>query len=326
MKMFRNQFLALFAANSLLNIPSIECKEVSATQDAARERSLQSTFTINESVTASDLVDVIVTGSLLETRNPTLTGSPRCSALFSGGTSAVTDPSANFPDSGFVLGTGIAENVFGQDGTQESTPFDTPGDPDFETLNLISYDACVLEFEFRCGDNSAMSMSIDYVFGSDEYREQVQEILGFGDRMGIFLNGYNIARIPGTNIEVSLESINDVIGSPGYVHRDYFVYNNPRIGLRTFPDFEPDGFTKNLNATAASEGGWNKLKIGVVDMNDFHYDTWVFVSAGAFDCTFVPPEEPNVVRPCQSNDCIHTSGANPGMCVNTIQCFTVYFP
>jgi hypothetical protein len=130
-------------------------------------------------------------------------------------------------------------------------------------------------------------LEISYAFASDEYIEQVNENTGFSDEFALLLNGNNIGDVPGSpGTAVSVYSINDK------VNPEYFVYNNPRMGLAPYPDFEPDGFTKNLKATGNILPGWNTMKIGIVDILDPHYDSWVFLEGGAFMCVPIPVATP----------------------------------
>jgi hypothetical protein len=237
--------------------------------------------------------------------NETLTGDPRCAALFTGGEFAVPNPAAKFPSAGFVLGTGNTNKLNYQDGSQVSTNFGLPGDAQINTSDFTSFDACFIEFEFQCGDNiNGGNLSIDYVFASDEYKEKVDENLGYADEFGLFLNDVNIATVPTTGEPVSIYSVNHLTNT------EYFVHNNPRPGQAAFVNFEPDGFTKGLKAIGPIISGWNTMKIGIVDVNDGFLDSWVFLEGGAaFQCIPAPtpfprnqqanitPEIPNSSKP-----------------------------
>ena len=235
-------------------------------------------FLLTLEATAAQLMSrLIPMGSPVDYRNALLAGDSTCAALFDGAEFAVIDPKVNFPSTGIVLGTGDAEVLYDQGGTQTSTGFNTPGDEDLNPTNGTSLDACVLTFEFRCSPEFGGDVTIGYSFASDEYREQVDENTGYADRFGLLLNGQNIATLPDTT-DVSVYSVNHLINT------EYFVYNNPRIGQRTFPAFEPDGFTRDLNATGTALPGWNTMKIGIIDINDIYVDSWVFLEGGSFSC------------------------------------------
>ena len=220
-------------------------------------------FTLTQASIADIMGNLIPPGSGLIYTNETLVGDPMCAALFTGGEFAVTDATAKFPSAGFVLGTGAYTKLNDQDGTQAFTDFGLPGDEDINTSGLASFDACYIEFLFKCDNIGGGDLLVDYVLASDEYIEQVTENTGFADEFALLLNGVNIATVPVTGEFVSVYTVNHLTNT------EYFVYNDPRPGQAPFPLFEPDGFTKCLNATGVVTGGgaWNKMKVGVVDVN-----------------------------------------------------------
>ncbi len=75
-------------------------------------------------------------------------------------------------------------------------------------------DAAVLEFDFVPTQGTA---SFRYVFASDEYLEFVDQ---FNDVFAFYVDGVNIALIPGTNTPVAINTVN-----PGD-NASFFV-NNP---------------------------------------------------------------------------------------------------
>ena len=247
-------------------------------------------FSLTENASVIQIMNSLLPpGSGIIYKDPNFSGDPRCAALFSGGSTI-----ASFPDFGFLLGTGDANELYGQDGTDVSTTFGYPGDPDFATP---SYDACTLAFEFQCENSNFGSLEISYAFASDEYNSAADSgNIGFGDAFALLLNGNNIALVPG--------SANDTVGSPGtavsgysinhLTNTEYFVDNNPPSeGLAiAYPDFEPDGFTKNLKATGNIVPGWNTMKIGIVDTFDPHMDSWLFLEGGGFMCAPIPVATP----------------------------------
>jgi len=240
-------------------------------------------FTIQERPTAQQLVDAFVNpGSGVTTENLSITGNAQCVALYSGASSVVTDPTINFPDTGLIIGTGLPSSLYNQDGTESYYDFGTPGDLDILALGgditITSHDACILQFDFSCNNIAGGWARMDYVFSSDEYREQVTEGNGFADVFGLLLNGENIATVPGTNDPVGVYTINHIQES------EYFVFNDPRPGQGLYPGFEPDGFTVGLQAEGYIQPGLNTMKIGIVDVNDAFFDSWLFLKQGSFRC------------------------------------------
>ncbi len=234
------------------------------------------TFQLTESASITQIMSVLLPGdSNILYQSPTLTGDPRCAALFSGGEIAVTDPSLNFPTSGFVLGTGDANLLYDQDSTNQGSNFGTPGDEDFNIPGGTSGNACSIELQFQVSAEFGADLSIAYTFASEEYLEDVNANTGgFADRFGILVNGVNVATVPGTSDPVTIYNVNDVTNS------QYFHYNDPRRNT-PFPGFEPDGFTKDLAGTATIQPGWNTMKLGIGEINTFVKASWLFMKQNA---------------------------------------------
>ena len=87
---------------------------------------------------------------------------------------------------GIILSTGTPEEFCWNDSDQQTTRFETAGDDDLERVieknsgeRVFTYDACFIEFSFRCveGDiESTSEVSFEYIFGSEEYYE-VSELI-----------------------------------------------------------------------------------------------------------------------------------------------------
>jgi uncharacterized repeat protein (TIGR01451 family) len=199
---------------------------------------------------------------------------------------------------GIVLSSGSAHNVEGtncEDGL--SVDNGEPGDPDLNTIvgtGNITNDAAVLEFDFV---PTSSTISFQYVFASEEYPDYIGE---FNDVFGFFLTApggspVNLALIPGTNLPVSINNVND--GNPDddppipptnsqfYVNNQvYFVAGQPLPPV----DAEPNGLTTVLTAQATVTPGLTyHIKLAVADANDFALDSNVFVQAGSLSSTAV---------------------------------------
>lgn len=86
------------------------------------------------------------------------------------------------PTEGIIMSSGNPEDFCWNDSDQHSTNFLGPGDPDLTAVVQQSsrysstYDACVIEFEFRCADEDMVGVpevSFRYIWGSEEYYEYV---------------------------------------------------------------------------------------------------------------------------------------------------------
>jgi len=215
-------------------------------------------------VTAHDLVQALVGGGVTIS-NIVYTGANVASGMFTGGSAAGIGI-----DEGIILSTGAATLALGPN-QSNSTSYDNglPGDADLNTLVTgdITYDATVLEFDFI---PDTENLQFTFVMGSDEY----EEYLNYHDVFAFFLNGTNIALIPGTNTPISIGTINPNVNS------SYYISNVPLPGTY---DIECDGFTVpiSLNATVIP-GEVNHIKLAVADYRDGVWDTWIFMQAETF--------------------------------------------
>ena len=143
--------------------------------------------------------------------------------------------------------------------------------------NEDTYNAAVLEFDFI---PSVDSISLNYVFGSEEYPEFVDA--GFNDVFGFFISGpgivdtFNMATLPGyLNIPITIDNVNDSINSMLYVNN-----GNGDVAPQNGSDFyvQYDGFTTSLTAYAdVLIGETYHLVIAIADVSDGAYDSGLFI-------------------------------------------------
>jgi hypothetical protein len=153
------------------------------------------------------------------------------------------------------------------------------GDADLDALaGLPTFDAAVLEIRFTPTNNL---ISFQYAFGSEEYNEW---ITGANDVFGFFLNGTNIAQLPGTSTDVSLNSVNSGANT------DYFFDNESGLLPTQLDGF--GGINKNFLLYAmgsVNPGVENVLRIAIGDIFDGTLDSAVFLAGGTLiDSTPVP--------------------------------------
>lgn len=209
-------------------------------------------------------------------------------------------------DSGILLTTGRAATTgtsYGANGPQvagvnnnASTSNGAAGDPDLNTLaGQSTHDACRLEFDLiPKGD----SIRFDYVFASEEYWKST--CASYNDAFAFFISGpgitgtQNIALVPGTNIPVTVNSINSgVPGSnsngtlslcnamgTGSPFTTYFVNNAAGTTVTYY------GFTKVLTARKeVIPCSTYHLKLTIADASNFLYDSGVFLKAGSLQAS-----------------------------------------
>ncbi len=195
--------------------------------------------------------------------------------------------------SGVLLTTGSVLNVSQAANTFASSSYTGNGDAQLQTLTGgYVYDKTVLEFDVIPEGNILM---FNYVFASEEYPEWVCS--QFNDVFGFFISGpnpgggnyssQNIARVPGTNLPVAINTINrGLTGSYGNpVNCQSLSYSSLHINNLT-PTINPgiiyDGMTIVLTASASVIPCQTyHLKLAVADVSDRIYDSGVFLQANS---------------------------------------------
>lgn len=237
-------------------------------------------------------------------------------------------------DSGIVLTTGRAlssGSSYGVNGSASlNASFDNgaPGDPDLAALaNNTTLNACTLEFDLQAkGD----SVRFQYVFASEEYNNSTCGI--YNDAFAFFISGpgisgtENMALVPGTNIPVTVNTIND--GIPGSLGT---LSNCTSMGAGSpFTAY----YLSNLGGTSMTYRGLTTvltarhavvpcstyhLKMSIADAGNALYDSAVFLRAGSLNAGLFTltaqgfdPSTNIVVKDCQpGNFIVHTPAPSP---------------
>ncbi len=241
---------------------------------------LQVSDLTNSNLTAQALAQSLV-GPGVQISNVTYTGALRAAGNFTSSSNII-----GFSQ-GIVLSTGSVRNVVGPNcSTGISVDNGEPGDADLNTIvgtGNTTNDAAVLEFDFI---PTSSVISFQYVFASDEYNEFVFQ---FNDVFGFFLTDKstgaktNIALIPGTNLPVSINNVND--GNPlgtNPVNPQFYINNDFQFPTAAPVDTEMDGLTVVFTAQAqVVPNNAYHIKLAIADANDFALDSNVFVQAGS---------------------------------------------
>lgn len=256
---------------------------------AAPFQELKCQLNLSTTPTPTQLVQNTLVGGGVTTSNISYTGGTASRATFTNGNS--TNLGLN---NGIVLSTCPASIILNPVNYLASNNLGLAGDADLNAINngCQTYDASVLEFDFIPMSDT---VKFRYVFGSEEYPNYVCS--EYNDVFAFFVTGpnptggnyndYNIARIPGTNLPVSVNSVNS--GTPGGSYSasgctslsfaNYYVNNIAAGGT----NIAFNGFTKPLTA-------WCKvvpcqtyhIKIAVADGYNGLYDSAVFLEANSF--------------------------------------------
>ncbi len=232
---------------------------------------------INVGGDPADLVNNVLLGSGVTASNVTFTGGPEAYGTFSTG---ITPTNIGLT-SGILITTGLAVNAYGPNNASGlGTALNIPGDSLLTAWGMqATFDANILEFDFiPQGD----TIKFRYVFGSEEYPEYVNsknDIFGFFISQGpdpityLPMVDKNIALIPGTNMAVSINTINDVIPS----YPQYYVDNFNGVSIQY------DGFTTVLTAWCLVVPCFMyHMKLAIADGGDPVFDSGVFLEAGSF--------------------------------------------
>ncbi|MBD2457271.1 choice-of-anchor L domain-containing protein [Nostoc sp. FACHB-87] len=229
-----------------------------------------------------------ILGSGITISNATYQGASIASGIFTDGLA-----SGIGIDRGIILTTGNAKLASGTNTTESASSSNkVPGDTDLSALisGVKTFDASVLEFEFT---STTGNLFFNYVFASEEYNEYVNS--QYNDVFGFFLDGKNIALIPGTNTPVSINTVNG--GNPfGSNATNPQLFNNNALSDGGIYNLQYDGFTNIFSAQflGLSEGV-HRLKIAIADVGDYRYDSAVFIQAGTFSAGELPKPKPTPV-------------------------------
>jgi len=279
------------AMYQLLKISIIISSLLSATSFALSTTSLTQGLTPNSLV--AELIDT--SASNLTYSNIQYRGANNAAGLFSGG---IADGLGI--DRGIILSTGHITNAIGPNKCYKTTAVNAKyGDGDLDRLESGTFDAAILEFDLvPTGDK----LVFNYVFASEEYIEWTGS--PFNDVFGFFLDGKNIALIPGTTTQVSINSVNPWSNSQYYNNNNYpfptslSAYNTEacRPGTKTPFGTEMDGFTTVFTATApVTPGKQHHIKLAIADRGDYSLDSIVLIQGKSFMSP--PPQKPIILPP-----------------------------
>ncbi|MGB7325827.1 MAG: Calx-beta domain-containing protein [Rubripirellula sp.] len=206
-------------------------------------------------------------------------GGTNSSGFFTGGGSSIQI------ESGIVLTTG-SDAVESEPGTfgsgQSSGIADADLDAEFGLTTNTTEDVTYLEFDFisQGGD-----LFFDFVFASDEYSNFV--FSSFNDVFAFFLDGQNIALIPGTTTPVSIDTVNNGPNNTGVgAVNPQFFNDNEDPGSPFLTEFGFDGFTDVFTAQALNlTPGAHTIKLAIADVGDSAVSSAVFFRANSFSGT-----------------------------------------
>lgn len=209
-------------------------------------------------------------GITIEAGTETYQGGATQGGTFTGFSFSKSSASVAIGD-GVVLTSGSINDIPGNDNSAVS---DNPGagsDADLEALSSqsVSEDANVLTFEFTVAAGIT-SVSLDFVFGTDEYPDQTVT-----DIFGVFVDGTNFAQYSDGSL------VNFELGSPAvsfFVDND-FGSSDPLVD-ESGTALEYDGVVNRLTITGILDEllTTHSIKIAIGDTSDTIFDSGVFVA------------------------------------------------
>jgi len=243
-------------------------------------------FIVTSGVADTAMVNAI-TGAGIAVSNVTNNGvTPKAMGLFtcSGGCNLGLQ-------GGIILTSGDAAiAALANSGTGQGAAINNLSDPQLATLTTgTTKDACVLEFDFVAASDS---VRFEYVFGSEEYDDYVNS--QFNDVFGFFISGpgisgsKNIALVPGTNIPIAINNVNNGgpvshgVPPPGPCNNCAYYISNTVPPLPKTTAY--DGVTTVLTALAGNlvPGSVYHLKLAISDVGDQVFDSGALIGTGSF--------------------------------------------
>jgi gliding motility-associated-like protein len=249
-----------------------------ATSFSANAQFLQVTDVVTGPYNPQNLISDVFLGEGVEVTNIQFNGDPRSVGYFSGGT-----PSMGI-ERGILLTSGYSVNAT-DDGAIQASDGNVGGSVE-ASLQLIATsglnDVAVYTITFIPNSDT---LRFRYAFASEEYPEYACS--DFNDVFGFFIQGpgypvfTNIAKIPGTNLPVTINNIHP--DNPNYAPCPPFnvQYYNDNLNSSNQPVY--DGFTDVFTAIAVvTPCQPYTIKLAIADVGDSAYDSGVFLEAKSF--------------------------------------------
>lgn len=247
--------------------------------------------TSNGPYTPQSLISNVFLGAGVDVVSVTYSGSNKAVGYFSGGTQSIGIERGIIMTSGFAakpaVGFGPADK--GQDfATNSNGSLAT----DINLANIATagiQDVAVYTITFI---PTSDTLRFRYCFASEEYPEY--SCTQFNDVFGFFIQGpgypvpTNIAKVPGTNLPVSINNIHPYNDQNNPSPNPCFPYNAQYYNSNTNTSKQPvyDGFTDVLTAMAVVIPCQQyTIKLAIADVGDSAYDSGVFLEARSFGTT-----------------------------------------
>ncbi len=250
---------------------------------ATHAQNLQVTSGNTLPYTPQNLISNIFLGEGVDVTSITYVGKPQAVGYFNGGTQAIG------LERGIILTTGVAESEGFKIGCDEQgNDFASTdnglnaSDPNLAPLvNEPLHDVATYVIKFI---PTSDTIRFRYCFASEEYPEY--SCSDYNDVFGFFIQGgtqyptaTNIAKVPGTNLPVSIQNVHPAYGiGCSSVNVQYYNNNNNTNKQPTYDGFT-DVFTAQAVVTPCVE---YTIKLAIADVSDGVWDSGVFLEAKSF--------------------------------------------
>jgi subtilisin-like proprotein convertase family protein len=234
--------------------------------------------------TPQNLISNVFLGDGVTVTNITYKGKPAAVGFFNGGTQAIG------LERGIVMTTGIAESTNSSNGS-DLTGEDFASEDNFSTAfdndlaNLTTADINNVAVYTITFIPTSDTLRFRYCFASEEYPEygctDYNDVFGFFIQGPGYTNATNIAKIPGTNLPVTINTIHPINPQNPSCQPAYVQLYNDNNNSNKQPTY--DGFTDVFTATAIVQPCKSyTIKLAIADAGDEIYDSGVFLEAKSF--------------------------------------------
>jgi len=215
---------------------------------------------------ATYLVDCMLGSNIISVSGQFRVGATLTSGRFTGGETSI----------GFADGVDFTTGCFAMtDGPHVSCGGacnnELPGDPDLDSLaGYSTHDATRLQFTFV---PNGSTVSVDFAYGGNEYHDCPWTTTP--NVFAIFINGVNIAHVPGTSTLITESTVN-ASSYPMY-YRDNACVGYP------YGDTNLNGFTVTMTASVAVNPCVpNFSEVVIADHDSWSSDSVLFITTGGF--------------------------------------------
>jgi gliding motility-associated-like protein len=233
---------------------------------------------VNTNITPDSLIQTIAAQGVV-VQNAILDCPQGAYGIFEGGVGDNTD----FLSDGIILSNGNANSAEGPSSKLGNSQLSSGGDSLLSVLaGIATNDKCILEFDVFAPTDELV---FDYMFGSEEYNELVNNPFNAYDVFAFLISGpgitgeKNLAYIPNTTTPITVNTVNFTTNSAYYMNNTPSDPFGPAINEKILGY---DGHTTILQAqTTVQACEWYHVKLMIADAFDRMFDSGVLIEANS---------------------------------------------